>query len=118
MLKNNVYRAIIKRRTIRRFRQIPISLTILKKLVNAARLAPSAANIQPIPGEWDRIVENFNLERGRHILGAGTKLLILELDVIAEFPARTVIAWIGKNWDYLRSNSELGTFMVEAHLSF
>ena len=48
MLKNNVYRTIIKRRTVRRFKQKAISLIILKKLVDAARLAPSAANIQPL----------------------------------------------------------------------
>ena len=42
-----VYETIIKRRSIRRYKQKPISLDILKKLVNAARLAPSAANLQP-----------------------------------------------------------------------
>ncbi|MCX5657495.1 MAG: nitroreductase family protein [Candidatus Omnitrophica bacterium] len=42
------YRTILKRRTIRRFKQIPIPLAILKKLVNAARLAPSAANLQSL----------------------------------------------------------------------
>ena len=43
-----VYKTIIRRRSIRRFKQKPISLDILKKLVNAARLAPSAANLQPL----------------------------------------------------------------------
>lgn len=43
-----VYDAIISRRSIRRFQQKPIPLEILKKLVNAARLAPSAANLQPL----------------------------------------------------------------------
>ena len=47
-LNNKIYKTIIKRRTIRRFKQRLISLSILKKLVNAARLAPSAANIQPL----------------------------------------------------------------------
>ncbi|RLF39414.1 MAG: nitroreductase [Thermoplasmata archaeon] len=42
-----VYEAIIKRRSIRRYKQKPIPLEILRKLVNAARLAPSAANLQP-----------------------------------------------------------------------
>jgi nitroreductase len=45
---NSVYRTILKRRTIRRFKQTPIPRVILKKLVNAARLAPSAANLQPL----------------------------------------------------------------------
>ncbi|MFB3896438.1 MAG: nitroreductase family protein [bacterium] len=41
------YEAITTRRTIRRYQQKPIDEKILKKLVNAARLAPSAANLQP-----------------------------------------------------------------------
>ena len=40
------YKLILKRRTIRRFRQKKVSRLILRKLINAARLAPSAANLQ------------------------------------------------------------------------
>ena len=43
-----VYETAINRRTIRRFKQKPIPLEILRKLVNAGRLAPSSANKQPI----------------------------------------------------------------------
>jgi nitroreductase len=43
----NVYEAVRKRRTVRRFRQDPIPREILEKLIDAARLAPSAANLQP-----------------------------------------------------------------------
>lgn len=43
----NVYEAICKRRTVRRFKQEPIPQEILDRLINAARLAPSAANLQP-----------------------------------------------------------------------
>jgi nitroreductase len=43
----NVYNAILKRRSIRSFKQKRIPFVILKKLINAARLAPSAANLQP-----------------------------------------------------------------------
>jgi nitroreductase len=43
-----VYDAIISRRSIRRFHQKPVPLEVLKKCVNAARLAPSAANLQPL----------------------------------------------------------------------
>jgi nitroreductase len=46
--KMNVYEAATKRRTIRRFKQKLIPLEILKKLVNAGRLSPSSANLQPI----------------------------------------------------------------------
>jgi len=42
------YETIISRRTIRKFRQDRIDHKILKKMVNAARLAPSGANLQPL----------------------------------------------------------------------
>ncbi len=44
----NVYEMTIRRRTIRRFKQKPVPFEILKKIVNAGRLAPSSANLQPI----------------------------------------------------------------------
>jgi nitroreductase len=44
----DAYQAIVSRRSIRRFHQRPVRLEILKKCVNAARLAPSAANLQPL----------------------------------------------------------------------
>jgi nitroreductase len=43
-----VYDAIISRRSIRRFYQKTVDPEILKKCVNAGRLAPSAANLQPL----------------------------------------------------------------------
>ena len=46
--KLSVYRTIAARRTIRRFTQKPITKSILRNLLNAARLAPSAANLQPL----------------------------------------------------------------------
>ena len=42
------YETILNRRTIRRFQQKPVAKDILKKLVAAARVAPSASNIQPL----------------------------------------------------------------------
>lgn len=42
------YEAIVKRRSIRRFKIAKVSMDVLKKCVNAARLAPSAANLQPL----------------------------------------------------------------------
>jgi len=44
----DVYDAIISRRSIRRFQQKPITEELLKKFVDAARIAPSAANLQPL----------------------------------------------------------------------
>jgi nitroreductase len=43
-----VYEAAIKRRSIRAFKQREISKHLLRKLVNAARLSPSASNLQPL----------------------------------------------------------------------
>jgi len=43
-----VYEAATSRRTIRKFRPEPIPANVLRDLVNAARLAPSAANLQPL----------------------------------------------------------------------
>ena len=45
---NSVYEAILSRRTIRRFKQKPVDVKLLKRFVNAARVAPSAANLQPL----------------------------------------------------------------------
>lgn len=43
-----IYELIKSRRTIRKFKQRPIKLLVLKRLVNAGRLAPSAGNLQPL----------------------------------------------------------------------
>jgi nitroreductase len=42
----DIEEAIYKRRTIRRFKQDPISSDILKKLIDYARVAPVASNVQ------------------------------------------------------------------------
>ncbi len=39
--------AIQRRRSIRRYRSTPISKDIIEKLIDAARMAPSAMNLQP-----------------------------------------------------------------------
>lgn len=44
----SIYETAITRRSIRRFRDIPVPHEILERCVNAARLAPSAANLQPL----------------------------------------------------------------------
>jgi nitroreductase len=44
----NVYDLAVERRTIRKFRPDPVPRDLLERLVNAARLAPSAANVQPL----------------------------------------------------------------------
>lgn len=44
----NTYDLILKRRTIRKFEQKAVTKEMLEKYINAARLAPSAANRQPL----------------------------------------------------------------------
>ncbi len=44
----SVYELILKRRTVRKFTQEKIASHILEKMVDAARLAPSGANMQPL----------------------------------------------------------------------
>ena len=56
----NLEDIIYKRRTIRRFKQDQISLDILKKLIDFARLAPMAINIQSL--EFI-IVENADIRK-------------------------------------------------------
>jgi nitroreductase len=59
----NIYEMILKRRTIRRFQRKKVPYEVLEKCVNAARLAPSAANLQPceylIVDEEDLLDEVF-----------------------------------------------------------
>ncbi len=43
-----IYEIALKRRSIRRFKNIPIPYEILERCVNAARLAPAAGNRQPL----------------------------------------------------------------------
>lgn len=44
----STYETILQRRTIRKFKQVPVSNSLLEKLINAARVSPSAANLQPL----------------------------------------------------------------------
>lgn len=56
------YELILKRRTIRKFENKPVEKEKITKMINAARLAPSAANMQPLkyiavltPGLCDKV---------------------------------------------------------------
>jgi nitroreductase len=43
-----IYDTILKRRTIRKFKQDKIERHVLEKLINSARFAPSGSNLQPL----------------------------------------------------------------------
>ncbi len=44
----SLYDIIVSRRTVRQFQKKPVGEKVLRKMVNAGRLAPSAANRQPL----------------------------------------------------------------------
>jgi nitroreductase len=45
---DKIYETIAARRTVRKFKQDPVPRELLERLVDAGRLAPSAANLQPL----------------------------------------------------------------------
>jgi len=47
-MQKDVYSVIQSRRSIRRFQQKPLDIKLLTTFVDAARIAPSAANLQPL----------------------------------------------------------------------
>lgn len=69
----SIFKIISKRRSIRRFKQKSASLSVLKKLVDVARYAPSAANLQPwefvIVNKKDKVKEIFQYTRWAGYLG-------------------------------------------------
>ncbi len=44
----DTYRTILNRRSIRNFQSRKVNIKLLRRMVNSARMAPSAANIQPL----------------------------------------------------------------------
>ncbi len=48
MCQDDMYETIVARRTIRKFRPDPVPRDLLGRLIEAGRLAPSAANLQPL----------------------------------------------------------------------
>ncbi|MEN6560560.1 MAG: nitroreductase family protein [Acidobacteriota bacterium] len=48
MCQDDMYETIVARRTIRKFKPEPVPRDLLERLIEAGRLAPSAANLQPL----------------------------------------------------------------------
>jgi len=71
-MKNPVYETILRRRSIRRFRNQNIPYEILERCVDAARLAPSAKNLQPL--EYIVVDEKDVRERVFDTLGWASNL--------------------------------------------
>ena len=69
----DVFEAIKKRRSIRAFKNIDVSDEIVEKLIDAARWAPSAGNIQP----WEFIIVR-SLDTKRRLAEAALNQTFIE----------------------------------------
>lgn len=67
----DVFEAVKKRRSIRRYLPNPVSKSILKRILEAGRLAPSASNLQP----WHFIVVTDPKKRKALSAGRSAKFL-------------------------------------------
>jgi nitroreductase len=101
----NVYEAILSRRSIRRFKQKSIPLELLKKFVNGARLAPSAANLQPL--EFIIVNEKFLCKKIFETLGWAAYIKPKWAPSKNERPVAYIIMLVtdSKNQYYLRDVS-------------
>jgi nitroreductase len=68
----DVFEAIQKRKSVRSYEQTPVPKDVLTKLLEAARMAPSAANIQP----WHFIVVTDSQKRKALSKGIFAKFLV------------------------------------------
>ncbi|HOO55510.1 MAG TPA: nitroreductase family protein [bacterium] len=100
----NVYSAILRRRSIRRFKQQHIQENLLFKLVDTSRLAPSAGNNQPLAFitistgegcekifphlEWARYIENDEPPEGKR--PAAYIVVLIDREVLPEGGAHDV----------------------------
>ncbi len=57
----STYELILRRRTIRKFKQEPLDNQLLERCVNAARVGPSGANLQPL--EYIIVAEPLQVEQ-------------------------------------------------------
>lgn len=79
----NTYEAILKRRSIRKYKEGKISPEVIDQLLNAAMAAPSARNMQP----WEFYV----------VTNDGVKLNIRNIAKNLDFPSSVMIVVCGNN---------------------
>lgn len=100
----SLYELILSRRSIRQFRQEPIAREILQKLVDAARMAPSGANRQPLEFvivDEDRVKKDLflSLKWAGYITPQGNPRLGYEPTAYIIVLANTTIRAKGYEWD-------------------
>ena len=61
MIPLDLFEAIHKRSSVRSFKNEPLPRSVIEKIIDAARRAPSARNVQP----WDFVVVTSSKTRGR-----------------------------------------------------
>ncbi|MGQ9534702.1 MAG: nitroreductase family protein [bacterium] len=92
------YEVIKKRRSIRKYKSDPISDDVLKRILEAGRIAPSAKNIQP----WKFIVIKDPENKKRVAEACRGQKWIADADVIVCGCALEKIAW-GRMGGYMSS---------------
>lgn len=92
------YDLILKRKSVRKYDKEPIPEKILKKILEAARVAPSAKNIQP----WRFIVVKDPAMKRKVAEACHNQLFMTEADVIVCGCALEKIAY-GRMGDYMNS---------------
>ncbi len=100
----SLYELILSRRSIRQFRQEPIARETLQKMVDAARLAPSGANRQPLEFvivDEDRVKKDLflSLKWAGYITPQGNPRLGYEPTAYIIVLANTTIRAKGYEWD-------------------
>jgi nitroreductase len=96
---------ILKRRSIRAYKKKDIPDVVLEQILEAARLAPSASNLQP----WKFIIIK-DPERKKEVAG-----ICKQREWIAD--ASVIIAGVGTNPDY-RMGSEQPAYQIDISTAF
>lgn len=111
----DVFKAIMERRTVRRYKQESIPEETLKKLVNTARVAPSAANLQPLeyvvikdPQILPKVFET--VKWAGYIAPAGNPKE-------GERPTAYIVVIVSKNVNSLHSNYDAGAAIENISLA-
>jgi len=74
----DVIEAIKKRRSIRKFKEMPVPDEILKEILECARLAPSAGNRQP----WVFVVVRDQTLKEKLVQAAGNQVFLAQAPVV------------------------------------
>lgn len=107
----DVFEAIRTRRSIRAYKDEPVELELVERIIDAARYAPSGANLQP----WKFIVVTNN--EARQKIGAGAKFYFIKSHHVNEAPV--LIACLAdmkkSKWAIIDTSLACQNLMLAAH---